>query len=218
MRTPPELREIPVGFHGFDLVDASPTDVIPLDKTREMSNQIPPQLSPASLFEDQAKLDAMRLQVYNRILGTVHQKIKSHSTLPNSSQMISFDIPEWQPGCPRFDVKDCILYIVWNLRHSGFKVLYVSPNRLLVSWKEQSIQYYQEESPIRQAMIAAASSSSSSSSSSSHSSSSNKHDSKSDKKKTTNYRPTPEGVAGMLAGGSSSAGRRGGEGKTVTFI
>ena len=208
-----------MGFHGFDLVDASPTDVIPLDKTREMSNQIPPQLSPASLFEDQAKLDAMRLQVYNRILGTVHQKIKSHSTLPNSSQMISFDIPEWQPGCPRFDVKDCILYIVWNLRHSGFKVLYVSPNRLLISWKEQSIQYYQEESPIRQAMIAAASSSSSSAAPSSSSSSSNKHDSKSDKKKTTNYRPTPDGVAGMLAGGSSAAARRGGgEGKTITFI
>jgi hypothetical protein len=217
VRTPPELRETPVGFHVVGGVTASPTDVIPLDKTREMSNQIPPQLSPASLFEDQAKLDAMRLQVYNRILGTVHQKIKSHSTLPNSSQMISFDIPEWQPGCPRFDVKDCILYIVWNLRHSGFKVLYVSPNRLLISWKEQSIQYYQEESPIRQAMLATASAVSAAPSSSS-SSSSNKHDSKSDKKKTTNYRPTPEGVAGMLAGGSSAAARRGGEGKTVTFI
>ena len=201
---------------GFHIVadGASLTVVIPLDKTREMSNQIPPQLTPASLFEDQAKLDAMRLQVYNRILGTVHQKIKAHSTIPNSSQMISFDIPEWQPGCPRFDVKDCILYIVWNLRHSGFKVLYVSPNRLLISWKEQSIQYYQEESPIRQAMIAAASAAPSSSSSSS-----NKHDSKSDKKKTTNYRPAAEGVAGMLAGGANgTAARRGDSGKTVTFI
>jgi len=206
---------MPVGFH-IVAGSASPTVVIPLDKTREMSNQIPPQLTPASLFEDQAKLDAMRLQVYNRILGTVHQKIKAHSTLPNSSQMISFDIPEWQPGCPRFDVKDCILYIVWNLRHSGFKVLYVSPNRLLISWKEQSIQYYQEESPIRQAMLATAASAPSAFSSSS---SSTKQESKSDKKKTANYRPATEGVAGMLAGGATgSAARRGGEGKTVTFI
>jgi len=175
-----------------------------------MSNQIPPQLTPAALFEDQAKLDAMRLQVYNRILGTVHQKIKAHSTLPNSSQMISFDIPEWQPGCPRFDVKDCILYIVWNLRHSGFKVLYVSPNRLLISWKEQSIQYYQEESPIRQAMMATAAAAPLVP----------VKPEKTDKKKPTNYRPVSDGVAGMLANGSSSSSgkRGGGGGKTITFI
>ena len=164
-----------------------------------------PQLTPASLFDDQAKLDAMRLQVYNRLLSTVHQKIKAHSTLPNSSQMTSFDVPEWQPGCPRFDVKDCILYIVWNLRHSGFKVLYVSPNRLLISWKEQSIQYYQEESPIRQAMIATAASASNPKPPS-------QVVSKSEKKKPANYKPVAEGVAGMLASGG-----RGGA-TTITFI
>lgn len=166
-----------------------------------------PQLTPASLFDEQAKMDAIRLQVYNRILGTVHQKIKAHSTLPNSDQMTNFDVPEWQPGCPRFDVKDCILYIVWNLRHSGFKVLYVSPNRLLISWKEQSIQYYQEESPIRQAMIAATTI--------------NKDakvapaQTKPEKKKAAAYKPTTEGVAGLLASGSTSA-KRGAQ--TITFI
>jgi hypothetical protein len=146
----------------------------------------------------------MRLQVYNRILSTVHQKIKSHSTLPNSSQMTSFDVPEWQPGCPRFDVKDCILYIVWNLRHSGFKVLYVSPNRLLISWKEQSIQYYQEESPIRQAMIATANAIPNRVAAPA---------AKPEKKKPAAYKPVAEGVAGMLANGASSK-----RGTTVTFI
>ena len=151
-------------------------------------------------------MDAMRLEVYNRILGTVHQKIKAHSTLPNSSQMTSFDVPEWQPGCPRFDVKDCILYIVWNLRHSGFKVLYVSPNRLLISWKEQSIQYYQEESPIRQAMIATANATPVTKGQATAPAQ------KSDKKKPTNYKPAAEDVAGMLAGS-----KRGGP-STITFI
>ena len=170
-----------------------------------MSYQQPPQLTPSSLFDGQAKIDGMRLEVYNRILGTVHQKIKAHSTLPNSSQMTSFDVPEWQPGCPRFDVKDCILYIVWNLRHSGFRVIYVSPNRLLISWKEQSIQYYQEDSPIRQAMIAAASGPSSAPAPELKSAL---------KKKPTNYKPVAEGVAGMLAGGTTT--KRGGS--TITFI
>lgn len=172
-----------------------------------MTQPAVPQLTPASLFTEQAKLDEIRLQVYNRILGTVHQKIKAHSTVPNADQMTSFDIPEWQPGCPRFDVKDCILYIVWNLRHSGFKVLYVSPNRLLISWKEQSIQYYQEESPIRQAMIAATTI--------------NKDAKipvipKTEKKKAAAYKPATEGVAGMLAAGSSGAKKNGVQ--TITFI
>jgi hypothetical protein len=123
--------------------------------------------------------------------------------------MTTYDVPEWQPGCPRFDVKDCILYIVWNLRHAGFQVLYVSPNRLLVSWKQQSVQYYQEESPIRQAMLAAASQKTGAQQQPTQPTAPTK-------KKAAAYRPATEGVAGLLAGGASS-GRKGGA-NTVTFI
>jgi len=115
-------------------------------------------------------------------------------------------------GMSRFDVKDCILYIVWNLRHSGFKVLYVSPNRLLISWKEQSIQYYQEESPIRQAMIAATTINKDAKVPTTTQST------KSEKKKAAAYKPATEGVAGMLANGASSTNRRAGGIQTITFI
>ncbi len=120
--------------------------------------------------------------------------------------MTHYDVPEWQPGCPRFDVKDCILYMVWNLRNSGFQVVYVPSNRLLISWKEQSIQYYQEDSPIRQAMLAAATSRGSTSAAP-------PPPTKAEKKKAGAYKPPSESVAGMLANGT----RRGGSG-TVTFI
>jgi hypothetical protein len=173
-----------------------------------MSNLSVPQLSPSSLFESQARSDAMRLDVYNRILGTVHQKIRMTSTLPTSPQMTSFNVPEWHPGCPSFDVKDCILYIVWQLRNSGFRVLYVSPNRLLISWKEQSIQYYQEESPIRQAMLASASASASSATPASALR-------QPEKKKAANYRPASEGVVGLLAQPPERAQAKR---PTVTFI
>ena len=175
-----------------------------------MANQAPPQLTPSSLFETQARLDALRLDVYNRILRGVHQKIKATSTLPSSPQMTHFDVPEWQPGCPRFDVKDCILYIVWNLRSAGFRVLYVSPNRLLISWKEQSVQYYQEESPIRQAMLATAEAASAPSSAASTAPVSILKQ----PKKAASYKPPPTGVAGMLAQGASSKK----SGSTITFI
>ena len=166
-----------------------------------------PQLTPAALFEEQTRLDAIRLEVYNRILATVHNKIRATSTLPSSPQMTSFDVPEWQPGCPRFDVKDCILYIVWQLRHSGFHVLYVSPNRLLISWKEQSIQYYTQESQIRQAMIAARSGEAAAATASAPL-----------KKKAAAYKPPPpEGVAAMLATGAGASAKRAGP-STITFI
>jgi hypothetical protein len=199
-RTPPELNDTPCGFHAVD---------IPLHTNKGMSHQQPPQLTPESLFTEQAKIDALRLNTYNRLLGAVHQKIKATSTLPGSPQMTTYDVPEWQPGCPRFDVKDCILYIVWNLRHAGFQVLYVSPNRLLVSWKQQSVQYYQEESPIRQAMLAAASQKTGAQQQPTQPTAPTK-------KKAAAYRPATEGVAGLLAGGASS-GRKGGA-NTVTFI
>ena len=186
---------------------------IPLDKTRGMSGTAPPQLTPAALFSEQARLDALRLEVYNRILGTVHLKIQTSARLPNSTQMTYFDVPEWQPGCPRFDVKDCILYIVWHLRHSGFRVLYMSPNRLLISWKDQSIRYYQEESPIRQAMLAASTAAATATATSSSVATGG-----TGKKKAASYKPpTAEGVAGMLAGGGAAASKKAGP-STITFI
>jgi len=174
----------------------------------------PPTLTPASLFEEQARLDGLRLEVYNRILGTVHQKIRATSTLPSSPQATYFDVPEWQPGCPRFDVKDCILYIVWQLRHSGFRVMYVSPNRLIISWKEQSIQYYSEESPIRQAMVAASGSVKTTGDVTTTSVPPPPGERK--KKTTATYRPPSDSVAGMLASGG--AAKRTGGASTITFI
>lgn len=180
-----------------------------------MSGSAPPQLTPSALFEEQSRLDAIRLDVYNRILSTVHMKIKATSTLPGSPQMTSFDVPEWQPGCPRFDVKDCILYIVWHLRSSGFSVMYVSPNRLLISWKEQSIKYYQEESPIRQAMLAASAAAVATAARGGAGGSVGAPRAP-EKKKAASYRPaTADGVAGMLAG---AAAKRSTSDKTVTFI
>jgi hypothetical protein len=173
----------------------------------------PPVLTPGTLFEEQRRRDTLKLETYNRILTAVHAKIRASSTLPTATQMVTFDVPEWQPGCPSFDVKDCILYVVFQLRSSGFRVLYVSPNRLLISWKEHSIQYYQNESPIRQAMVAAAATAAAPAPAAAPKSAL--------KKKASAYRPPP------TAGGSTStdriatlpdtsAVRRGGS--TITFI
>jgi hypothetical protein len=91
--------------------------------------------------------------------------------------------------------------------------MYVSPNRLLISWKEQSIRYYQEESPIRQAMLAA------STAARGGAGAAVAAPKAPEKKRAASYRPaTAEGVAGMLAGGAAAPTRRAPSDKTVTFI
>jgi len=120
-----------------------------------MTSTIPPRLTPASLFTKQAESDTLRLRAYNRILSAVHGRIKLVAARPTSEQMCHYDFPEWVPGCPRFEVKDCILFVAAILRQEGFTIIYMSPNRLLISWKDQAMRYFQEESPIRQAIESA---------------------------------------------------------------
>ena len=106
------------------------------------------------------------------------------------------------------------LYIAWSLRHAGFKVLYVSPNRLIISWQDQSIHYYQEESPIRQAMLAAAAASKETAVATAVGGGATR-DRDAGKKRAASYKPTSEGVAGMLAGGAIP--KKSGS-STITFI
>jgi hypothetical protein len=98
--------------------------------------------------------------------------------------------------------------------------MYVSPNRLLISWKEQSVKYYQEESPIRQAMLAASTAAATTARGGVGAGAGAVR--VPEKKKAASYRPaTADGVAGMLAGsgsGSSGPSRRTTADKTVTFI
>jgi hypothetical protein len=82
--------------------------------------------------------------------------------------------------------------------------MYISPNRLLISWKEQSMQYYQEESPIRQAMVAAVS----------QQNTVVKTPVAPTQKKASEYKPLAEGVAAMLS--QPSSGKR--SAGTITFI
>ena len=160
-------------------------------------SQYPPQLSPASLFETQAKIDSMRLDVFNTILKTVHQRIR---TTAKTTQSLGFSVPEWQPGCASFDVKQCILYIVTNLRDSGFDVIYIGDNRLFISWQRHSEQYYLEQSPIKQALNASATASITKTSQQPRT------------KKPSNYKPMADSLAGMI----SIAADKGG--KSITFI
>ena len=50
-------------------------------------------------------------------------------------------------------MEDCIVYLVWQLRQSGFEVRFTWPNLLYISWKHHEGAYLANKNPIVQAMI-----------------------------------------------------------------
>ncbi len=88
----------------------------------------------------------------------------------------------------------------------------MSPNRLLINWQEESLRYYQEESPIRQAMMAAANTQPT------RSNLTGTEKKAAERKKPSAYKPPADSVVGLLSGGGSSGGKRGGGSNMITFI
>lgn len=119
-----------------------------------MSNQgaVPPKLDPQTLYAEQEKRDVLKLKTYNNILEQVQNKIRTISRLPNNDKSLLFQVPEFVMGVPRFSTRDCILYLVWNLRQSKFEVEYYPTNLLFVSWRKHDIAYKEERNPIVQTM------------------------------------------------------------------
>jgi hypothetical protein len=112
----------------------------------------PPKLDPASLYSEQEKRDALRLKTYNNILEQVHTKIRIIAKQPNNDKSLLFVVPEFVLGVPRFNTRDCVVYLAWNLRNNKFDVQYYHPNLLFISWRKHEQQYKDERSPIVQTM------------------------------------------------------------------
>ena len=72
--------------------------------------------------------------------------------MPNNDKSLLFVVPEFVIGVPRFNTRDCILYLVWNLRNSHFDVQYYHPNLLHISWKKHDDLYREQRNPIVQTM------------------------------------------------------------------
>jgi hypothetical protein len=50
-------------------------------------------------------------------------------------------------------MEDCIVYLIYQLRHAGYEVRYSPPNMMHISWLHHEKSYMIEQSPIMQAMI-----------------------------------------------------------------
>ncbi len=113
----------------------------------------PPRLNPKDLFERRMRRDYARLRAYNQLLNTINQRIYTTSQMSGNANFITYTIPPFIFGLPKIDLQDCVVYLVYILRQSGYEVRYTYPNLLYISWRHHEKTYLMTQNPIVQAMI-----------------------------------------------------------------
>ena len=109
-------------------------------------------LEPRHLFEKRVARDKARLRAYDQILKQIQARIRTTAELPGTPNYLVYTVPPFILGLPAIDMQDCIVYIVHQLRTSGFMVRFTYPNLLYISWAHYEQEYMREQNPITQAM------------------------------------------------------------------
>ena len=116
----------------------------------------PPSLQLKDLYARRQNRDLSKLRAYEQILQQIMNRIKAHSDLPTHPTSLLYTVPQFVLGLPMLDLKDCILFLVHQLRSSGLEIRYTYPNLLYISWRSYEHEYMKRESPIYAAMISSA--------------------------------------------------------------
>lgn len=75
-------------------------------------------------------------QLYKNICLTCFGEINDTVRYLRKNKMI-FEVPDQIPDEPEYDFVSCLVYIINELRTSGFVVDYYKPNYLIISWENQ---------------------------------------------------------------------------------
>lgn len=74
-----------------------------------------------------------RLEIYDNVLVKCHSRIKYNSSLERT--YCFYQIPEFIIGVPLYRVTEMRTYIINSLKNNGFKIMYIEPNWLFISWE-----------------------------------------------------------------------------------
>ena len=98
------------------------------------------------LFEKKREISENKLQLYNKILNRIHEKIKMTSRVQQGKEQFCwYLIPEMMIGISRYDVGECTDYILRKLRENDFVVRYTHPNLVFISWAHWIPGYVRQE-------------------------------------------------------------------------
>tara|TARA_Y100000389_G_scaffold73182_1_gene69847 strand:+ start:888 stop:1466 length:579 start_codon:yes stop_codon:yes gene_type:complete len=96
------------------------------------------------LYEKKKQSDLAQLNIFNKILNRIHNRIKFISR-QRKDQFCFFVVPEIMIGIPKYDVGECVAYLFDKLQTNGFVVNYTHPNMLFISWKKWIPDYVRDQ-------------------------------------------------------------------------
>lgn len=111
--------------------------VFDLDKIVDVGTQ----LNMEELYEKKQDVDKRQLDLFNKLLGKIHMRIKHISKQPNHPLILWYIVPETIIGVPRYDQAACIVYLINQLETNGFVVKYILPNLLCICWQHYIPKY-----------------------------------------------------------------------------
>jgi hypothetical protein len=97
------------------------------------------------LYEKKQISDMNTLNIFNKILNRIHNRIKTVSRQNAKDQFCWYLVPEVIIGVPQYDHGNCIAYLVSKLNDNGFNIKYTHPNLFFISWKHWIPTYVRTE-------------------------------------------------------------------------
>lgn len=113
--------------------------------TLENNNDFSEKVNIDDLYEKRKEEQLNQMELFNKILGRIHVRIKNTSRQKNNNDYCWYLVPEVIIGIPRYDHASCIAYLIDKLKTNGFQVRYTHPNMLLIYWGHYVPTYVRDE-------------------------------------------------------------------------
>lgn len=84
------------------------------------------------IHKKQKEKETNRLNIYKKISSKCFKKIKE--TAQSEQTYCFFDIPEYIPGLPLYNMTECVMFILNLLKEKGFNSRYCDGFKIFISW------------------------------------------------------------------------------------
>jgi hypothetical protein len=84
------------------------------------------------IHKKQREKEDMRIKIYDLISSKCFKKIKETSL--NEETFCFYQLPEYIPGMPIYNMTECTVYLLNKLKEKGFKARYCDHLMIFISW------------------------------------------------------------------------------------
>ena len=104
-----------------------------------------PRINIDELYETKKKNNLTRVDIYNKLLIKIHNRIKLSSRIKTNENFCTYIMPEVLIGYPNYNLEECLVFIIDKLQTDGFLTRYIHPNLLMISWNHWVPSYVRDE-------------------------------------------------------------------------